>query len=235
MMNKAGYLLVIILLSWLPSVKSAELDSSRIQLLYNIDDTFITAIEDAEISTQHQQLWTAYFYFWKGIDTDDEGCITASCNLLNKISGQIEKTDELYIFTRLLQVRIGLMRGEYSSVLNCKKDIRQFIKEGQCKSDNEVLILALYNYFSEQARSEKLVYRLMLSTWPKGNKHDAIVQLKTLTQNESLFISTEAHYFLGRILLEYEDNKKTATKHFDHLEEEYPNNTIFEQFHAKCL
>lgn len=202
--------------------------------LYNADSTCIMAINKANMSESHQQLWSAYYYFWEGINTDNKQSIKTSSYLLKQACININEEDSIFILMRIMQVRMAVMRGKYMSALSHQSDIKNYLKNTNHTNENKRLITGMYNYFSEQARSESRLNRFFLKDWPKGNRQEGIKQLQHLSTSQSAFIATEAHYFLGRIFLEYERDFKEAFKHFNILSKDYPENAIFKHFLDLC-
>ena len=231
-MNRAWRLLIGLFI--LSNSLLAANNDSIMHYLYNANPSCITAINKAKISKDHQQLWSAYYYFWESINTDNKESVKTSSALLKDACQSIHEEDSIFILMRILQVRIALMQCKYISALSHQSDIKNYLKNSNNTSKNKHLVTGMYNYFSEQARSESAFNRLLLKDWPQGNRQEGINQLLNLSTSPSAFIATEAHYFLGRIYLEYENNAQEASKHFDILHIEYPNNAIFKDFLEQC-
>jgi hypothetical protein len=209
-------------------------NDSIMHYLYNANSACITAITKAKMTESHQQLWSAYYYFWEGLNSDNKQSIKTSSTLLERACQNIHEEDSAFILMRIMQVRMAVMRGKYISALSHQRDIKRYLRSTNNTSENKQLVTGMYNYFSAQARSESVLNRLILKDWPPGNRQEGIDQLIQLSTRQSAFIATEAHYFLGRIYLEYENDIQKAFKHFDMLNKEYPNNAIFKLFLEQC-
>lgn len=69
---------------------------------------------------------------------------------------------------------------------------------------------------------------------PDGDKRNGLHELKTASI-EGVFSGPEATYFLGNILLNYEENYEEAASHFNNLIKKYPDNDYYRRLYIRTL
>jgi len=69
---------------------------------------------------------------------------------------------------------------------------------------------------------------------PDGDKERGLDKLKSASEN-ALFSRPESVYFLGNILLNYENDYDEALQYFQQLIDRYPNNSYFQRLYIRTL
>lgn len=233
-MNRALVVPIFLFFLFSSHLMNALEHNTIMHKLYDVDESFFCELDNIDESDAYKDVCLAYYYFWDGIVKDNQSSLDTTSDLLQCASDEICENDSLFMFMRILQLRVSLMNKEYLSMFRFQHDVKRLVAKPNLLSGFDALVLALYDYFSEYARSERLVYSVLLSSWPLGDRPEGITQLICLSESESEFISTEAHYFLGRIYLEHLGNRSMAYTHFKCLVDRYPHNSIFQMFYEQC-
>jgi len=86
---------------------------------------------------------------------------------------------------------------------------------------------SMYTYFVSKLNPFLLVVH--------KNTHSADLELlKEKCQDDGLIISTLAHYFVGKIYLQFEKNPEQAESHFEILIRRFPGNKKFRELAREC-
>lgn len=97
-------------------------------------------------------------------------------------------------------------------------------------SNKDVIFgIGMYNYFAEYVPDKYPVVKPLMLIFPKGDKNKGLMQIKESSQN-SKYTKTEAKYVLAYLNLVYEKNYTEAEIYSKMLNEEYPENPIFEKY-----
>lgn len=84
----------------------------------------------------------------------------------------------------------------------------------------------LYSYFTAYLQDEYRVVRAISWMLPAGDRELGLERLKEASE-EGVFVQPEATYFLGHILLHYEEQPDRAETYLLRLREKYPGNSFF--------
>lgn len=205
--------------------------------IYNVDSLAVDKINKSSISNEYKPLLCAYSLFWEGIDKDQSSCIRKADNQLTYYDKNKVDNEYLMVSIKLLQMRIDLMRNHYFSALSNSRYIKQHLKTPVDYSEPfDVFLKGLYYYLSDYIGSSGLIYKMLLPSWAEedANREFGLELLIKCQQSESVLVSTEAYYFLGRIYLEYEEKPELAKECFDYLNQRFPNNRIYKEFSSLC-
>jgi len=98
------------------------------------------------------------------------------------------------------------------------------------KNNKDVIFgIGLYNYFAEYVPEAYPVVKPLMLIFPKGDKLKGLAQIKETSVN-SKYAKTEAKFVLAYLNLIYEKNYTEAENYSKVLNQEYPNNPIFEKY-----
>lgn len=92
----------------------------------------------------------------------------------------------------------------------------------------------LKQYYSAYLPEAYPVVKAVSWFLPNGDKSGGLSELKTASI-EGVFSGPEATYFLGNILLNYEEDYEEATNHFDNLISKYPDNDYYRRLYIRTL
>lgn len=129
----------------------------------------------------------------------------------------------------------GLVRSFRESWLKAAEDGREALNLLQNayevnKSNKDVMFgIGIYNYFAEYVPEVYPVVKPLMLIFPKGDKLKGLSQIKETTEN-SKYAKTEANYVLAYLNLVYEKNYIEAELYSKILNEEYPENPVFEKY-----
>lgn len=94
--------------------------------------------------------------------------------------------------------------------------------------------LGMMRYYSAHAVEKYPVARAGSWFLPEGDKQKGIEYLST-AYSDGVFARPEAGYFLGFILLNYEDEQDKATDIFKSMSENYPQNSYYHRLYVRSL
>jgi len=100
-------------------------------------------------------------------------------------------------------------------------------------ADN-LLAEGLKLYYSEYLPEAYTLVRAVSWLLPSGDKQEGL-RLLEITSNDAVFARPEATYFLGTILLNYEQDYNGAMSRFRSLVDEYPNNSYYRRLLVRTL
>ncbi|HMQ68528.1 MAG TPA: hypothetical protein PKC58_06035 [Ignavibacteria bacterium] len=89
--------------------------------------------------------------------------------------------------------------------------------------------IGMYNYFAEYVPDKYPVVKPLMLIFPKGDKNKGLMQIKESSQ-DSKYTKAEAKYVLAYLNLVYEKNYPEAETYSKMLNEEFPENPIFEKY-----
>ena len=89
--------------------------------------------------------------------------------------------------------------------------------------------IGMYNYFAEYVPDKYPVVKPLMLIFPKGDKNKGLMQIKESSQ-DSKYTKAEAKYVLAYLNLVYEKNYTEAEIYSKMLNEEFPENPIFEKY-----
>ncbi len=172
----------------------------------------------------------SYIYYWKAlIYPTPNNYLLISQNIADsalKTNNNI--TQQLLL--QLVRMRIFITNKNYIKALACADIIGQLYSTPGFMPDNLVnqLLWGLYNIYAGLARQQGFFYSCMLNNWPKSNIDYGLKQLEDLSNNKSIFISTESHYFLYKYYA-FTNNYEKANYHITYLCRVFPNNKIYHE------
>lgn len=177
----------------------------------------------------------AYSFFWQGLVESDFDTYfpMAEKNLCVETKNEDQHINALL---NLLQLRIEFSQNNYLSAYSYSTKLKHYFKENTYITNHEInsLLWSIYHYFIASAR-ESFFYRTMLASWPDADKTKGKKMLSDLSDNENVFINTEATYLLGKINLELEQKPELALSDFKKLVGQYPNNKVFKELHRQAI
>lgn len=137
----------------------------------------------------------------------------------------------------LIQMRYARARGNYfSSVILFNKVGNYFNTHAVDTSISlSKLYWGLYSYYFAAVKEESFIIRNILSQWQVPEKQKGLNILSSLVDDPSLFISTEARYFLMRGLWEVEEKPSEALVLANALCDSYPNNLMYHWFRIQII
>lgn len=92
----------------------------------------------------------------------------------------------------------------------------------------------LYNYYIIAYPEKHPAYKPLAMLFRKGNKEYGLDLLQYCAEN-SVFLRTEARFFLSVIFLNYENNYKEASGQASFLYKEFPKNSFYTAHYARIL
>jgi tetratricopeptide (TPR) repeat protein len=92
----------------------------------------------------------------------------------------------------------------------------------------------LKKYYSAYLPEAYTIIRAVSWLLPDGDKNEGL-ELLELTSREAVFARPEATYFLGLILLNYEEDYEQAMNQFYKLVDAYPNNSYYRRLLVRAL
>ena len=243
--NKYGFLFVLLLflnqVSTARNFQLAHLDSV-VKYIYNFEFNKSREVtRRLNYNETYKVLPYAYSHYWEFLSGNEPQFHLKTCNNYLKYKPKPDKADSLYgvynVSVNLLQLRVHISRSNYLAPLLLIDDIRLFFSnyDPDCSDDFNMLYWGLYNYYITYARENSFATRFILDNWPQSSKLSGITILEGLVNSESVFVRTEAQYFLTRIYLEGERDFKRAEDHILSLVEQYPLNCIYQWFYLKVL
>lgn len=244
-MNKI--IISVLLLILLPKVFAtdnfniSQLDS-LVKHIYNFEfEQARTISSNLELSESYKVLPIAYAYYWEFLSGNEPELNLKACNNCIKNKTLPQKSDSLQevyqVSINLLQLRVHIARSNFVAPFLLFDDIHLFFKNNppnNC-SNFSMLYWGLYNYYIAHTRENSFATRYILNDWPESNKTSGIAILEGLTESSSVFVKTEALYFLTRIYLESEKNYEKAENIVYKLVEMYPKNYIYKWFYLRAL
>lgn len=129
----------------------------------------------------------------------------------------------------------GMVKSLRESWLKAAEDGREALnllqKAHEINKNNKDVIfgVGLYNYFAEYVPEAYPVVKPLMIIFPKGDKLKGLAQIKE-TAIDSKYAKTEAKYVLAYLNLVYEKNYEEAEIYSKMLNEEFPENPVFEKY-----
>jgi len=99
--------------------------------------------------------------------------------------------------------------------------------------DNE-FVQGMISYYAAYIPEEYPVVRAVSWFFPDGNKAEGLRKIQ-LAANEGVFSRPEATYFMGNILLNYENRVNEALSYFRKLVNQYPDNGYYRRLMIRAL
>lgn len=129
----------------------------------------------------------------------------------------------------------GLVKGLRESWLKAAEDGKEALnllqKAHEINSNNKDVLfgVGLYNYFAEYIPESYPVVKPLMLIFPKGDRIKGLSQIKE-TSAGAKFAKTEAKYVLAYLNVVYEKNYAEAEVYSRSLNEEFPENPVFEKY-----
>lgn len=99
--------------------------------------------------------------------------------------------------------------------------------------DNE-FVQGMISYYAAYIPEEYPVVRAVSWFFPDGDRQEGLSKIETATQ-EGVFSRPEATYFMGNILLNYENEENEALAYFRSLVDQYPDNGYYRRLLVRTL
>lgn len=99
--------------------------------------------------------------------------------------------------------------------------------------DNE-FVQGMISYYAAYIPEEYPVVRAVSWFFPDGDRQEGLNKIETATR-EGVFSRPEATYFMGNILLNYENKENEALGYFRQLVEKYPDNGYYRRLLVRTL
>jgi tetratricopeptide (TPR) repeat protein len=99
--------------------------------------------------------------------------------------------------------------------------------------DNE-FVQGMIAYYAEYIPEEYPVVRAVSWFFPDGDKEEGLRKIR-IASNEGVFSRPEATYFMGNILLNYENDVDQAMRYFQELVAKYPDNGYYRRLLIRTL
>lgn len=111
----------------------------------------------------------------------------------------------------------------YERIMEVRSDLK----------DNE-FVEGMKLYYSEYVPSKYPAVRAVSWFLPDGDRQKGLEMIENASM-EGIFSRPEATYFMGNILLNYEENSDEALRYFEMLVEKYPNNSYYRRLIVRTL
>ena len=206
-----------------------------VSAIYNVDDDSYQVIDTFDIDTDVRTLYDAYHWFWLSIAQDDGLKMEKAQEQLEQVNLSKVEDPVLQVSLALLKMRIALINKNYLTAAQSQLIIRRYFAQAEQKDrPYDYFLRGMYHYFVAYGREHSLFFRMYLLSWPKSDGALGLNYLQEAARSASCMIATESQYFLGRIFLDYEQNKQQAAIFFQILNKKYPNNPIYQDFLTQC-
>lgn len=138
---------------------------------------------------------------------------------------------------QLVQMRYARARGNYFSSAILFNKVGNYFNTHTVDTTISLsrLYWGLYSYYFAAAKEESFIIRNLLSQWQVPKKQIGLNALASLIDDSSIFISTEARYFLMRGLWEIEEKPTEALVLANKLCNTYPNNLMYHWFRIQII
>lgn len=113
--------------------------------------------------------------------------------------------------------------GTYQTLMDVEPDF----------PDNE-FVQGMISYYAEYIPEEYPMVRAVAWFFPDGDKQEGLRKIR-IASEEGVFSRPEATYFLGNILLNYENEVNKALSYFQKLVNKYPDNGYFRRLMVRTL
>jgi hypothetical protein len=197
----------------------------------------VLKVRKPEISEFFETFLTLDLHYWKctTLDTKEEykrfeeilrtsmpEDTGSELNTLKSMVVYIYSLRYYYKNLQLVRFNIALMKMK-----NLEKKIDAEILDAYGKGAELMKIYySMYTYFISKLRSFPLI--------PKNTPSADLALLKQKCQDKGLIINTLAHYFVGKIYLQFEKDPKQALFYFDILTQRFPGNEKFRELAREC-
>lgn len=184
-------------------------------------------------------LFSAYNFYWAALSgISPERNLLASEQVIAKAFADLDNKPYEFVSLKLLNSRILITQANYLQALLNLKELKPFFQHYHVDSTNgyNQLLWGLYHYYASSAREQSFIYKAFLKDWPKSDRSYGLTLINQLKNNTSIFVKTEAYYFLSKIYLNSEKDFELASQTIDWLRTEYPDNTIYFELYLKlCM
>lgn len=213
-----------------------------VQRIYNFEFDAARALTyDLGIDETHKVLPFAYSFYWEYLSGNEPEFNLKQCNnyIQNKqLPASDDSLQNVYrVSVDLLQLRVYISNSNYLAPLLLFDDIKHFFNNYEpVPNDNfNMLYWGLYNYYITFAREQTFAARYLLNGWPESSKQSGIIMLENIKNSPSVFVRTEARYYLMRIYFEGEKDLDKALHIAQKLVSDYPGNYIYKWFYLRIL
>ena len=219
----------------------SELDSV-VAYIYNFD--FTTSRQKTKSSNtpaEFRLLPLAYSHYWEFISGNEPETNLRICTKYlqeNRFEVTNDTLEMVYQSSvNLLLLRVQIARENLVAPIFLMGDIGTFFKttKPNPQSDFNMLYWGLLHYYLTLFRETSFAVRPFLADWPSTNKTTGLSILEKLTGSASVFVRTEAEYFLMRIYLESDKDFSKAESLALSLMNRFPNNATYKHFYLKTL
>ena len=95
------------------------------------------------------------------------------------------------------------------------------------ESGQKNFIQGIYHYFTNFAKEESYIARILLSGYSGKDKETGLEYLKKAAMDTDTVVQTEAHYLLYKIYSTLENDEQKALNHIKWLSQTYPENIFY--------
>lgn len=177
----------------------------------------------------------AYLHYWKGLSGES---LNENMNIcLMNLTKYNPSNKAFHLAAQFLEFRVLITQNKTVAAAVAIRNIKEpFINSSIDTLDPMVsLYWGIYNYFVGYARKNYPVLKLSFVGWPEANMKKGLETLEQFSTCNSVFLRTEASYFLSRIYCEFENEPNKAIKLLANLTDEFKRNTIFSSMYLNLL
>jgi len=199
---------------------------------YEKADSLLIASND-QFDAFYSDILRMDLYWWKYVTISSNNELHQLNQLLKdfNLSGRNKLDFKLKeLITLSYQLRLKLMRFNVPAALILRSRIKQLLLEINRKelsfSENKLKLFDLYNilflYFDN-------IFNPFFLESKRTERTNALSQIEHYTHENDLIVETLAHYFLGKIYINIENNPRKGKIHFEILSKKYPRNSLFSE------
>lgn len=202
---------------------------------YEKADSLLIASND-QFDAFYSDILKMDLYWWKYVTISSNNELQQLNQLLkdfnlpgrNKLDFRLKE-----LITLSYQLRLKLIRFNVPAALILRSRIKQLLLEINRKelsfSENKLKLFDLYNilflYFDN-------IFNPFFLESKRTERTNALSQIEHYTHGNDLIVETLAHYFLGKIYINIENNPRKGKNHFEILSKKYPRNLLFSKLAA---
>lgn len=204
---------------------------------YEKADSLLIASND-QFDAFYSDILKLDIYWWKYVTINSNNELQQLNQLLKdfNLPGRNKLDFELKeLITLSYQLRLKLMRFNVPAALILRSRIKQLLLEINRKelsfSENKLKLFDLYNFLFLYFDN---IFNPFFLESKRTERTNALSQIEHYTHENDLIVETLAHYFLGKIYINIENNPRKGKIHFEILSKKYPRNLLFSKLAANC-
>lgn len=204
---------------------------------YEKADSLLIASND-QFDAFYSDILKMDLYWWKYVTISSNNELQQLNQLLKdfNLPGRNKLDFELKeLITLSYQLRLKLMRFNVPAALILRSRIKQLLLEINRKelsfSENKLKLFDLYNFLFLYFDN---IFNPFFLESKRTERTNALSQIEHYTHENDLIVETLAHYFLGKIYINIENNPRKGKIHFEILSKKYPRNLLFSKLAANC-